>query len=158
MQNLTSLSQTTAGNVNMASGKTLTVGALLSKRFTENVTATNVITAAESGSVFFLNSATEFVSTLPAVAAGLHFTFIVKAAPSGASYTVVTDSSSNVIIGKQMTAADAAGDTGTTDDTITFVDGQSVVGDRVDVFCDGTYWYAYAFSAVAAGITFTTAS
>lgn len=125
---------------------------------TENVTATNVITAAESGKTFFLNSATEFVSTLPAPAAGLRFTFIVVAAPSGASYTVVTTSSANIIKGNQNSVAGDAGDFGTADDTISFVDGQSVAGDKVEVISDGTSWFAYAISKVAAGITFTQAS
>jgi hypothetical protein len=124
----------------------------------EIVTATNVITAAESGKTFFLNSATEFVSTLPAVAAGLKYTFIVTAAPSGASYTVVTNSSANIIKGNQNSVAGDAGDFGTADDTITFVDGQSVAGDKVEVISDGTSWFAYAISKVAAGITFTQAS
>lgn len=131
---------------------------LLSTDLTEIVTATNVITAAESGSVFFLNSATEFVSTLPAPAAGLHYTFIVTAAPVGASYTVVTNSSANIIKGKQISVAGDAGDTGTGDDTISFVDGQAVAGDRVEVWCDGTNWFAIGISNVAAGLTFTTAS
>ncbi len=131
---------------------------LLSTDLTEVVTATNVITAAESGSVYFLNSATEFVSTLPAPAAGLHFTFIVSAAPSGASYTVVTNSSSNIIKGKQISVAGDAGDTGTGDDTISFVDGQSVAGDMVELRCDGTSWFAIGVSNVAAGLTFTTAN
>jgi hypothetical protein len=125
---------------------------------TENTTATNAITAAESGKTFLLNSATEFVSTLPAPAAGLRYTFIVAAAPSGASYTVVTTSSANVIKGMQVCAADAAGDTGTADDTITFADGQAVAGDMVTVWSDGTSWFAVAHSRVAAGITFTQAS
>jgi membrane protein implicated in regulation of membrane protease activity len=125
---------------------------------TESVTATNSITAAETGKTFFLNSATEFVSTLPAPAAGLKYRFIVVAAPSGASYTVVTTSSSNIVKGQQFVAADAAGDTGTTDDTISFVDGQSVAGDECDVISDGTSWFAKCRSAVAAGVTFTTAS
>jgi len=124
----------------------------------ENVTATNVITAAENGKVFLLNSTTEFVSTLPAPAIGLHYTFIVTAAPSGASYTVVTTSSANVVKGMQICAADAAGDTGTADDTITFADGQAVAGDMVEVWSDGTSWFAIAKSRVAAGITFTQAS
>lgn len=126
--------------------------------FTEVVTATNVITAAESGSVFYLNSSSEFVSTLPAPAAGLHYTFVVTAAPSGASYTVTTNSSANVIVGQATNAAGAAGDTGTTDDTVSFVDGQAVVGDMIEVWSDGTKWYIHGKSAVAAGITFTTAS
>lgn len=124
----------------------------------EDVTATNVILAAESGKTFFLNSATEFVSTLPAPAAGLAFTFIVAAAPSGASYTVVTNASANIIKGKQFPADGAAGDTGTADDTITFVDGAAVAGDMVYVISDGTSWFAYAWSAVATGVTFTQAS
>lgn len=125
---------------------------------TENVTATNVITAAESGKIFFLNSATEFVSTLPAPKAGLRFTFIVTAAPSGASYTVVTTSSTNIIKGMQLPAASAAGDTGTADDTVSFVDGQSVAGDMLEVWSDGTSWFAVGYSRVAAGLTFTQAS
>jgi hypothetical protein len=135
-----------------------TLSTVLYKDLTEVVTSTNIITAAESGSVFFLNSASEFVSTLPTVAAGLHYTFIVTAAPSGANYTVVTDSSANIIIGNQNSVAGDAGDSGTADDTITFVSGQSVAGDKVEVYSDGTNWFAYAISKVAAGITFTQAS
>lgn len=122
------------------------------------LTAASTLTAAQSGSTFFLNSATEFATTLPAPAAGLAYEFIVKAAPSGASYTIVTASSANIIKGQAVNAAGAAGDTGTADDTISFVDGQAVAGDKVSVISDGTYWYAYGVSAVAAGITFTQAS
>ena len=129
------------------------------KDLTEVVTATNVIAASETGSTFFLNSGTEFVSTLPAVAAGLKFRFICTAAPSGASYTIVTNSSSNVIKGLVVASDGTAADTETSGgDTISFVDGQAVAGDRVDVFCDGTNWFAYGTCKVAAGITITTAS
>lgn len=136
----------------------LTAGTLLQKPVTEVVAATNAISATESGSTFFLSATTEFVSTLPAPAAGLNYTFIVSAAPSGASYTVVTTSSANIIKGQAVCSADAAGDTGTADDTISFVDGQAVAGDKVYVISDGTSWFAYANCAVAAGITFTQAS
>lgn len=139
--------------------KTLTAPLFTEK--TEVVAATNVILAAESGSVFFLNHATEFVSTLPAPAAGLNFKFIVSGAPSGASYTIVTNSSANIIKGNLVTSEDAggSGDSETSGcDTITFVDGQAVAGDMVEVHCDGTNWFAYARSKVVAGVTFTTAS
>lgn len=132
------------------------------KDLTEVVTATNVITAAETGSVFFLDSATEFVSTLPAPAAGLKFSFIVTAAPSGASYTIVTASSANIIKGQAYTVdvnsvTDPDFETAGCD-TISFVDAKAVAGDRVDVVCDGTNWFAYGFSSVFDAITFTTAS
>ena len=122
------------------------------------LTAASTLTAAQSGTTFFLNSATEFATTLPAPAAGIEYTFIVKTAPSGASYTVVTASSANIIKGQAYPASGAAGDTGTADDTISFVDAQAVAGDMVTVISDGTSWFAKAYCAVAAGVTFTQAS
>lgn len=137
-------------------GKTVTGPAA-----TEDVTATNLITAAESGTVFFLNSATEFVSTLPAPAAGLRYRFIVKAAPASASYTVVTTSSANIMIGhiNEVTVDDGVdGSIATAGDTITFVDGTAVVGDWAEVISDGTSWYVTGQCSVAGGITITQAS
>jgi hypothetical protein len=122
------------------------------------LTATYAVNQDENGTVFYLNSATEFVTTLPAPFLGAEFTFIVKAAPAAASYTVVTSGSANIIKGLQNSVAGDAGDSGTADDTITFVDGQAVAGDKVELFSDGTSWFAYAISKVAAGITFTQAS
>lgn len=125
----------------------------------ETVTATNILTAAESGKTTFLSSATEFVSTLPAPAAGLKFSFVVAAAPSGASYTIVTHDGSDLIHGVAASAADAGGSvdstSGTPADTITFVDGQALVGDRIDVISDGTYWYAFGLCADEDAITFS---
>lgn len=136
-------------------GKTLPVGS----DFTEIVTATNVITAAESGAVFFLNSTTEFVSTLPLPAAGLHFTFIVSGAPSGASYTVVTSASANIIKGQihSSTGGDADSEV-SGGDTLSFVDGAAVAGDMAEFWCDGTNWFTQAFCNADTGITITTAS
>lgn len=134
------------------------VGAITGLETVTTLTAASTLTAEQSGTTFFLNSATEFATTLPAPAAGLNYTFIVTAAPSGASYTVVTASSANIIKGQAVNAAGVAGDTGTADDTISFVDAQAVAGDQVSVISDGTYWYAKAFCAVAAGVTFTQAS
>ena len=134
------------------------IGAITGLETVTTLTAASTLTTAQSGTTFFLNSATEFVTTLPAPAAGLNYTFIVGAAPSGASYTVVTASSANIIKGQAVNAAGVAGDTGTADDTISFVDGQAVAGDQVIVISDGTSWFAKAFCAVAAGVTFTQAS
>ncbi len=125
---------------------------------TETLTATRAVLPIESGKTFILSAATEFVTTLPLPAFGLRYTFIVGAAPSGASYTIVTAGSANIIKGQAYIAADAAGDAGTADDTITFVDGQAVAGDMVKLFSDGTSWFAKGFAAVAAGLTFTQAS
>lgn len=128
----------------------------------EIVTATNVITADESGKTFFLNSATEFASTLPAPKNGMRFTFIVTAAPSGASYTIVTASSANIIKGAVFTsdvnsATDADLETAG-GDTISFVDAKAIAGDRVELYSDGTSWFAHGFCTVFDAIVITTAS
>lgn len=126
------------------------------KQTVETVAATNAISANESGKVFFLSSATEFDSTLPAMAAGLRYTFIVAAAPSGASYTI-TSNAANEIKGQIYTvdvnsATDPDFETAGAN-TITFVDSKAVAGDRVDLFCDGTNWFAYGFCSVFDAIT-----
>lgn len=128
----------------------------------ETVTATNVITEDESGKTFFLSSATEFVSTLPSPKNGMRFTFIVTAAPSGASYTIVTASSANIIKGAVFSSdlnAASDGDIETSGgDTISFVDAKAVAGDRVELWCDGTNWFAHGFCTAFDAITITTAS
>jgi hypothetical protein len=134
------------------------IGAITGLETVTTLTAASTLTTAQSNTIFFLSSATEFVTTLPAPAAGLMYTFIVGAAPSGASYTIVTSASANIIKGQAYPASGAAGDTGTADDTISFVDAQAVAGDQVTVISDGTSWFAKAFCAVAAGVTFTQAS
>jgi hypothetical protein len=123
------------------------------------LTAASTLTEADNGTIYYLNSATEFATILPTPFLGAEFTFIVKAAPASASYTVVTASSANIIKGMAFNGeAAGVGDSGTADDTITFVDGQAVAGDMVRLFSDGTSWFASGFCKVAAGITFTQAS
>lgn len=125
------------------------------------LTATRTVLASESGKTFFLNSATEFVTTLPAPALGLKFVFVVSAAPSGASYTVVTASSANIILGHVVSSQDAggSGDSETSGgDTVSFVDGKAVVGDRAEFVSDGTSWFVRASCKVFDAITITTAS
>lgn len=122
----------------------------------EELTAVTTLDASDSGKTFFLNSATEFAVTLPAPAIGLRFTFFVKAAPSGANYTVVTAGSPDQILAGQVYASsgtDEDSETDFTGTTITFVGGTSVIGDSADVWSDGTNWYARAYCNATGGIT-----
>jgi hypothetical protein len=129
------------------------------RHLTETVAEANVIAASESGTVFFLNDATEFASTLPAPAAGLHFTFIVTGAPAGADYTITTNAGANIILGMVVASTGGDEDSETSGcDTISFVGGTSTVGDKVDVYCDGTNWFAYGICDAAGAITLTTAA
>jgi len=128
----------------------------------EIVAATNAITVAESGKVFVLNHATEFASTLPAVAdsAGVNFKFIIGAAPASANYTIVTGNThENKIYGciqESETDTTEDGPTAQAQDTITFNDGVAVVGDYVDLVSDGVNWYVSGMTAADGGIAFST--
>ncbi len=149
-----SLDVLSGGDLDIESGATFKVAGVAVTPTVEVVAATNVITAAESGATFFLNDATEFVSTLPAPAAGLRYTFVITGAPASASYTVVTNASANIMT-VILTAGgiDDASDVATARDVVTFVDAQSVAGDWMECISDGTNWFCRGSAAVAAGIT-----
>lgn len=142
--------------------KKVLASSLLGSANTEDTTATNILLASECGKLITLNSGTEFVTTLPAATAGCNFDFYVKAAPSGASYTIVTDSSANVIVGQVLTNdVNSATDSdfeATGADTITLVDSKAVKGDRALCKSDGTNWFCTLQTSVFDGATFTTAS
>ena len=123
------------------------------------LTAVTTLTEVDSGKTIFLNSTTEFAVTLPKVKAGLSFTFIVKAAPSGASYTILAAETTGKMYG-QIYTSDV--NSGTDADfnivaarTISFVDGTAQVGDSVRVISDGTYWYVKGFCSVYNALTIT---
>ncbi len=124
----------------------------------ETKTAVVTLTSADSGKTLFLSSTTEFAVTLPAPVAGFRLTVIIAAAPSGADYTVVSPSA-NQIVGKVLTvdvnsATDPDFETAGSN-TISFVSAKAVVGDRVEIYCDGTLFYAYADTTVFDAVTFT---
>lgn len=120
------------------------------------VVTTKAVTAAESGATFYLDLAAGFVTTLPAVALGLWYNFVVKTAPTG-SYTIVCPAAATLFKGHVITndvnsATDA--DFGTSGEaTITLVLNKAVAGDRVRVDCDGVNWHVHAACSVFDAIT-----
>lgn len=123
------------------------------------LTATSTLTAADSGKTFILSSSTEFDTVLPALAAGLRYSFIIGAAPSGASYTI-TPTDADKILGQVYTvdvnsATDPDFEATGGGDVLTFVDAKAVAGDSADFYCDGTNWYVRAFCSVFDAITIT---
>lgn len=128
----------------------------------EVLTAAKSLDAADTGKIFYLNSATEFTVTLPAVAdAGLGWNcmFVVKAAPSGAAYVVTekTADDTNVLVVNGInelevdTADDGPYHAGCT--TVSFADGVAVAGDFIQVRCDGDKFYVTGQTKADGGIT-----
>lgn len=112
--------------------------------FTGDLTAASTLSTDQCGSTLFLNATTEFATTLPAPSIGCRFKFVVKAAPSGASYTVVSNGGADIIVVHVNELETDTGDDGPYDDNadvVTFVDGVSDPGDFLDCTSDGTKWY-----------------
>ena len=87
----------------------------------------------------------------------MNYKFIVSAAPVDVNYTISTNSSANVIVGMVNSSTGGNADSETSGaDTINFVAGTATKGDYVDIYCDGTNWYAYGFCDADAAITITT--
>jgi len=127
----------------------------------EILTAAKQLTKEDNGKTFYLNSATEFTVTLPAVAtAGLGWCceFIVMAAPSGAAYVIteLASSDTNVIIANGINELEVDtsddGPYGATITTISFADGVAVAGDWVRIRSNGATFFATGQTNADGGI------
>lgn len=125
------------------------------------LTAAATLTAAQSGSHITLGTAAGFTVTLPALADGLRFRAYVKVAPTGGTgYLFITPGASggaNVMVGTihSSTGGDADSEQ-SGGDTFTFVNDAAVIGDRVDIWSDGSRYYITAFVNADTGATITT--
>lgn len=131
------------------------IGRYPAEAYFETVTTTNVLTAAENGGVYFLSLAGGFTTTLPAVQNGLHFTFIVKTAPTTA-YIIASATNDN-IIGYPVSSvgADESANGNAAGDQINFVANTALPGDSVEVWSDGTSWFARCVGKATGAITIT---
>lgn len=120
---------------------------------TEVLTAADTLTADESGKTYFLNTAGGFTVTLPAAAAGLRYTFIVKTAPTTAY--ILLAGTADTISSRVYAGTGGDEDFNALGDQINFVANTSLVGDRVELFSDGSLWYAYGFCEATGSITCT---
>tara|TARA_R110000803_G_scaffold83760_1_gene149836 strand:+ start:45 stop:458 length:414 start_codon:yes stop_codon:yes gene_type:complete len=117
--------------------------------------AVTTLTAATSGTSYDLTTAgTDGAAvTLPALEAGLNFRFVVGSAFATTNWTVV--STTNVINGNVLVAG--AHVAGASENTISFVASAESVGDWVDLYCNGTLWFAKGSGVTTGSITFTAA-
>ena len=120
---------------------------------TDVIAAVTTLTAATSGTSYDLTAAAGAAVTLPALEAGLNFRFVVGSAFATTNWTVV--STTNVINGNALVAG--AHVAGASENTISFVASAESVGDWVDLYCNGTLWFAKGSGVTTGSITFTAA-
>ena len=130
----------------------------------ESLTANKTVTVADCGTLFMLNNASGLSSiVLPSAASagnGWWCHFIVATDPGSNDYVIDTAASAAEIVGQGFfglvnTDGGTDADSSTATAKITF-DGSAgtIASDKVELYCDGSKFYAYAFSADSTSIVF----
>jgi len=119
---------------------------------TETITGAITLDASDSGKYFTLSAAAGAQVSLPSVAiAGWKARFTVGLAFATTNWTI--KSLTNVIQGSADVNSTLV--PGANENTISFVATAETVGDYVELYSDGTNFYAYGIGAAAGAITFT---
>jgi len=117
------------------------------------------INASDSGKILMTPQtagAVTFVYTLPTLAPGLHYRFI-NSAPLALNGSVQINAQAGTLYGQVITGpTNGVGFLAVTGSTqIRFLTAKSILGDFINLTCDGTNWYVEAISSVAGAITVT---
>lgn len=124
----------------------------------QTLAAAKTVTAAETGTTFFLGLAGGFTTTLPAPAAGLRYKFVVSVDPT-TSYVIVTNGGADIMKGGVNELEVDTADDGPYDnnaDTLNLVANIAVVGDWVEFISDGTSWFFTGQTNADGGVTTST--
>ena len=125
-------------------------------RKTRTITSSDVtLYDYDSGEVIFLaiTGSSDIAITLPTPAVGLYFTFINAATPSGSGDAVITPTGTDTIVAMSAADSGADGASNLLADTVT-IEAASIGGERLDVVCDGTFWYCYVHQNAIGSVTF----
>ena len=143
-----------AGGITLTSASPVVVATGITLPY-EVVAGTNLVSINENNKTMYIGHATEFTTTLPAVAtsAGMVLRFVCQLAPSGADYVFVTDSNEAKIYGSVTVDGDVV--PGSAEDTVTFTDGATLPGDWFELRSDGTNWYISGQGVAATSIVLT---
>ena len=109
--------------------------------------SSHTLGAKDSGKTYMLENTVARTITLPAVKAGAKFKFIVT--DSTAASTIATSEGTSLIKGGILLSTAWETLAGTTLTAAT----DAVVGDWVELVCDGTYWYISGQSGHINGFT-----
>ena len=120
----------------------------------EVVDAAKTLTSADNGKTFLMDAAAGKTITLPAVAAGLKFRFVVTSTFETSNWIIDSAEGDNItgnliVNGGAVPAA--------AEDQINFVNSAETVGDFIEIFADATnsQWIVWGIGAGAGGITAT---
>lgn len=118
----------------------------------ETISSARTLTEFDSGKEFTLSASAGAQITLPAVSKkGFKAKFTIGSAFATTNWTI--KSATNVIQGSADVNSTLV--PGANENTISFVASAETIGDYVELYSDGTNFYAYGIGAAAGAITFT---
>jgi len=124
------------------------------KRNVSTLATGTTLTAADSGKVFLLvQTGSPRTATLPAVASGLTFKFIVKTASTN-NWEIVQAGGTQDFVGTVVDGAGTKDSAVAADTLVRFVGNAAAAGDQIELECDGSVWYIRGSCAGAGGIIF----
>jgi len=123
----------------------------------EVISAAQTLTAADSGKVFILDAAEGKTVTLPALATGLNFKFIVGAAFATTNWIIDSAEGDNIEGIISDMGATVAGIPAGAEDQINFVASAEGIGDWIELVCDyaNSQWLVSGACRTNGGITAT---
>jgi len=133
---------------------------------TASTTNTN-LTAGDSGKVFFCNPGATMAYTLPTISAALtgwHVTIIategIDATATGMDniINIHAGAGNDDFIGIILDSNDGVGDYAVSGDDYINITDSAGPGSRIDIFCDGSRYYAYGMTNEAAQVKFNNAA
>lgn len=123
----------------------------------ETVTAAKTLVPNDSGKIFFLDAAAGATVTLPPIAAGMRFKFVVASAFATSNWVVASSEGDNIngiiaSMGSTVAGVPASGE-----DQINFVASAEAIGDYIDIVADAanSQWIVTGMCATDGGITAT---
>jgi len=114
------------------------------------LSADTTLTAADSGTTFFLDAIGEAI-TLPAVSAGVEYKFICDTTTATSDWTITAPAA--VIYGSAQVAGAVI--PASAESVITCVVAKFLPGDWVSLVSDGTKWFVEGSCVTTVGLTFT---
>lgn len=123
----------------------------------EVLSAAQTLTAADSGKVFILDAAAGYTITLPALAAGLKFKFIVGANFATTNWVIDSAEGDNINGIVSDMGSTVAGISAVGEDQVNFVASAEAIGDYIELVCDysNSQWLLSGACATNGGITVT---
>lgn len=118
----------------------------------QTVTGALTLTAADNGKTLYMDAAAGATITLPAVAAGLNFKFVVASTFATTNWVVASAEGDNIDGSIEVAGAVVVAGA---EDQINFVASAEALGDHVVLHSDGVQWFVHGMAALTGGITAT---